>query len=144
MEGILLLSIGSKFLPFGSNVVEQGIYHTPIKKSLLNLGGPTGVKTAFLDAIMQEFFKMEHPESPPIALEKTMAQQMDTNYNKVFKETYTLVNNQTEAGAKRLCVPPHWKPPELRQPHSPKRTTKETLRRFLASEKRLNALKIRN
>ena len=141
VEDILLLGLGDKFLPFGSNAVEESAHETPRKKSLLNLGGPTGVKTAFLDVILQEFFKTENPESPPTALEKTMAEQMNDCYEKSFKETYTLIENQNEPGAKRFCVVPQWKPPELRSPHSPESTTKETLRRFLALEQRMSAVK---
>lgn len=70
-----------------------------------------------------------------------MQEQMNDNCDKSFKDTYTLVENQNEPGAKRFSVILHWKPPELRSPHSPESTTKETLRRFLALEKRMNATK---
>ena len=52
-----------------------------------------------------------------------------------------LVDNTEEAGAKRFSVIPHWKPAELRPDYSPVTSTKETLRRYLALERKINMTK---
>ena len=96
-------------MPFGS-IMEDGIFETPKKKSLLNIGGPKGVRAAFLDVLLQEFFKSEEPPPP---LQKTMEEEANESYEKKFKETYALIDNRDEPGAKRFSVIPHWKPGEL-------------------------------
>ena len=87
--------------------------------------------------MLKEFFKSE---SPP-QLQKTMEKEMNESYEKNFKDTYVLVDNIEEPGAKRFSVIPHCKPIELRPEYSPVASTKETLRRYLALERRLNMTK---
>ena len=137
IDDLLLIKIGSKFLPFGS-MINDGIYESPKKRYLLNISGQKGVRTAFLDILLQEFFKSENT-SPP--LQRTMQDEVNESYEIKFKESYTLVDNKNEPGAKRFCVIPHWKPAELRPTHVPEVTSKEALRRFLALERKLNSTK---
>ena len=66
---------------------------------------------------------------------------MNESYKWSFKDTHVLVDNTEEAGAKRFSVNPHWKPAELRPEYSPVTSTKETLRRYLALERRINMTK---
>ena len=66
---------------------------------------------------------------------------MNESYERNFKDTHVLVDNTEEPGAKRFSVIPHWKPTELRPEYSPVASTKETLRRYLALERRLNMTK---
>ena len=61
---------------------------------------------------------------------------MNDNYDQSFKDTYVPVNNKTRDGTKRFSVVLHWKPTELRPYHSPEATTKESLRTYLALEKK--------
>ena len=126
IDDLLLIKIGGKFLPFGS-IMENTTFETPRKKTLLNIAGPSGVRRAFLDVLLQEFFKSEEPPSP---LQKTMEEEVNESYEKKFKKTYALIDNKDELGVKRFSVIPHWKPGELRPVHVPEVTTKETLRRF--------------
>ena len=131
IDDIILIQIGNKHLPFGSRSSKESV---PKRKSLIALGGPSVVKSAFLDILLKEFFETESP-SP---LQGTMEQEMNQSYERKFKETHTLVNNTEEAGAKRFSVIPHWKPAELRPDYSPVSSTKETLRRYLALERKIN------
>merc|ERR1712218_433338 len=70
-----------------------------------------------------------------------MDREMNESYERSFKETHMLVDNTEEAGAKRFSVIPHWKPAELRPDISPVSSTKETLRRYLALERKINMTK---
>ena len=70
-----------------------------------------------------------------------MEDEKNQSYEKIFNETHMLVNNTEEAGAKRFSVIPHWKPAELRPDYSPVSSTKETLRRYLALERKINMTK---
>ena len=70
-----------------------------------------------------------------------MEQEMNQSYKENFKRSHTLVNNREEPGAKRFSVIPHWKPAELRPDFSPVSSTKETLRRYLALERKIHMTK---
>ena len=52
VHDILLIQIGDKYLPFGSGSSSELI---PKRKSLIALGGPSAVKSAFLDVLLKEF-----------------------------------------------------------------------------------------
>lgn len=52
LDGIVLLGFGNKRLPLGSNVIDGGDHERLGRKSVLCLGGPAGVKTAFLGIII--------------------------------------------------------------------------------------------
>ena len=112
VNDILLIQIGNKYLPFGNGSPSESI---PKRKSLIVLGGPSAVKSAFLDILLKEFIETESP--PP--LQKTMEEEMNQFYERSFKDTHMLVDNTEEAGAKRFSVIPHWKPAELRPEYSP-------------------------
>ena len=122
VNDIPLIQLGNKYLPFGNGSSSESI---PKRNSLIALGGPSTVKSAFLDVLLKEFLKTE---SPP-QLQKTMEKEMNESYEKIFKDTHVLVDNTEESGAKRFSVIPHLKPTELRPEYSPVTSTKETLRR---------------
>ena len=67
-----------------------------------------------------------------------MDDQLNDEYAKEFKETYQLVDNETEVGAKRFSVVPLWKPVELMPEYDAEACTKKTLRRFLALQRKIN------
>ena len=70
-----------------------------------------------------------------------MKKEMNESYEGNFKDTHVLVDNNEEPVAKRFSVIPHWKPTELRPEYSLVASTKETLRRYLALEIRINMTK---
>ena len=70
-----------------------------------------------------------------------MEKEMNESYERSFKDTHMLVDNTEEAGAKRFSVIPRWKPAELRPEYSPVTSTKETLRGYLALERKINMTK---
>ena len=84
INDILMIRIGNKYLPFGNtSSLDESI---PKRKSLLSLGGPTAVKSAFLDVLLENFFTTEDPP-----LQKTMEEEINDSYEKNFKQTYMLV-----------------------------------------------------
>ncbi len=98
-----MIQIGDKYLPFGNGSSSESI---PKRKSLIALGGPSAVQSAFLNVLLKEFLKSE---SPP-QLQKIMEKEMNESYEMKFKDTHVLVDNTEEPGAKRFSVFPHWKP----------------------------------
>ena len=78
IDNIILIQIGNKHLLFGSGSSKDS---APERKSLIALGGPSAVKSAFLDILLKEFFETETP-SP---LQGTMEEEMHQSYERIFK-----------------------------------------------------------
>ena len=107
------------------------------KSSLVCLRGPNNAPASFLDVILEEFFKSEQivPES------NSMEEEINQQYTKEFLDTFELIENNLDPGARRFLVNPLWKRNDLIPTYDSEQGTKDALRRFLALERRVNLAK---